>query len=112
MDSDQRLTLPRGSCRMWRAAAGTELLALRGRLRIAEACRQVADHTVSRIATLESRQPHRVATTGWITLTAVTDCELRVRAPVSTPHVGTRHALGRMIAAVRSMLAVAGNRTF
>jgi hypothetical protein len=111
MDSDHILTLPRGTCRMWRSVAGTELLALRGRLQIAEACRSVADHTVSRFATLESRQPHRVVSPGWITLTAVTDCELRVCAPAPTRRAGTWHALRRMITVLRSVLAVASART-
>ena len=113
MDFAHSLTLPRGACRMWRAAAGTELIATRGTLRIIEACRPVADHhTVSRTATLESGQPHRIGSAGWITVSAVTDGELRVRAPESVPRAAVGHALRRMIMALRSVRVVARTRTF
>jgi hypothetical protein len=113
MDCAENLTLPRGACRMWHAAVGTELIATRGRLRIIEACRPVADlHTVSRTAMLDSGQPHRIGRAGWIRVTAVTDGELRVRAPAPMPRAAVGHALRRMITALRSVLAVARIRTF
>lgn len=111
MDSDHGLTLARGACRMWCAAAGTELTAVRGSARITEACRPVADHTVSRSTPLDPGRPHRIEDPGWITVSAMTDCELRVRAMTPVAPTRTWHAWRRMMAALRSTLAVAPGRT-
>ena len=97
----QTLMLARGSDRLWRAAAGTQLALIDGAVALTELCRPLAGQVFSPRMRLDAARPqHRIVAAGWVLLTAIADAELRVEEPARVSLAGFARACRRMMASL------------